>query len=435
MSNVRPFQVALIAVFGVLGLVAIIFLTTYQAKKSTEETAYGNSIEIWGTLPQEVIKIALQEVTKTDKAFNVVEYRQFDKKSFDSELVNAIAEGRSPDLIILQSSSIVKLRPKLFAIPYETMTQRDFKDAYVDGAEIFGLAEGFYGIPFAVDPMIMYWNRDLFASNGLAQAPTTWEQVVGDVVPKLIVHDTRRNVLQSGVSFGEYRNVAHPKEMLMVLALQSGSKLVTQSETTYKVELDDAIGDQSRPPFESTVQFYTDFSNVNSPLYSWNRAMPQDTNAFLAGDLGLYFGPGSEYRDLQNKNPNLNFDVAQMPQGVGATALRTYGEFYAFSIPKAAKNPQASYAVANVMSRAVQAQSIAQGINMAPVLRGSIAQGDSNFYRQIILNSALISRSWLDPSSSESDTIFMQMIEDIVSNRARVSEAVGDAIDRLTLIF
>jgi hypothetical protein len=29
----------------------------------------------------------------------------------------------------------------------------------------------------------------------------------------------------------------------------------------------------------------------------------------------------------------------------------------------------------------------------------------------------------------------MQMIEDIVSNRARVSEAVGDAIDRLTLIF
>lgn len=435
MSNIRPFQVVLLATFALLAIVALIFLSVFQTTKTQEQFAYGNGVAIWGTLPQEVFRSLLQGIASTDKGFDVVSYRQFAESTFDSELVNAIAEGKSPDLIILNSTSLVHLRAKLLPIPYTTFPQRDFRDTYVDGSEIFALDDGLYGIPFAINPMILYWNRDMFSSNGLAQAPTSWESIVSDVVPRLTVRDTNRNVLKSSVSFGEYRNVMQAKKTLMLLLLQSGSKMVTQKEGVYTVSLNESVTEGARAPLESAVQFYTNFSNVNSPLYSWNRSMPSDKNAFIAGDLGLYFGLGMEYRDLAKKNPNLNFDVAMVPQGINATVLRTYGDFYAFAIPRASKNAQGAFSVAGVLANAENGKTISNSLDMSSARRDVIAEGDSDRYRKIILDSALIARSWLDPEPDASDGIFMQMIEDIVSNRSRIGDAVGDAVDRLILKY
>lgn len=435
MNNIRPFQIVLIAIFAFFALAALIFLSEFQSERTQEEFAYGKKVTIWGTLSQDVFTRMFQDITREDKPFNVVEYRQINEEDFDSELVNGIAEGRSPDLVVLKSDALVTHRVKLLPVPYSTLSLRDFKDAYVDAAEIFTLEDGVYGIPFAVDPLIMYWNRDMLASNGIAQPPRSWESIVTDIVPRLTIRDTSRNVTQSGIAFGEYRNVHNAKNILMLLLLQTGSKMVTQKDTQYKVSLNDPIVEGARAPLESVLQFYTDFSNVNSPLYTWNRAMPEDKDAFLGGDLGVYFGLGSEYTDIAQKNPNLNFDVAVVPQGVGATALRTYGDVYAFAIPRASKNVQGSYAVARVLSNAQNAQHLVTSLDMAPVLRKLIAKGDENLYREIILQSALIARSWFDPGQKESDSVFMQMIEDVVSNRARIGDAVGDAIDRLTLVY
>lgn len=435
MSNIRPFQVILLGIFGLLAVVALIFLSAYQIDRQQKERAYGDRVLIWGTLSQDMFKRVLQDISRNDKAFNVVEYRQFSEDNFDTELVNAIAEGRSPDLIVLRSDGIVSHRAKLYPIPYENLPRRDIQDTYIDGAEIFALSDGTYGLPFAVDPMVLFWNRDMFSSNGLANPPTTWESLVSETVPKLTVRDTNRNVLQSGVAFGEYRNVERGKETLLLLALQSGSRMVEASENKYDILLNAPVVSGSRSPLESAVQFYTDFSNVNSPLYTWNRSLPLDKNAFIAGDLGLYFGLASEISDIEGKNPNLNFDVAMVPQGSSATALRTYGDFYAFAIPRASGNASGAYKVAHVLSNPANSQALASGAGMSTVRREVIAQGDQSLYGKIVLQSALIARSWYDPGAKESDGVFMRMVEDIVSNRARITEAVSDAVNRLTLEY
>jgi ABC-type glycerol-3-phosphate transport system substrate-binding protein len=431
----RPFQIALLAIFGLLAIIALVVLSMYQSNKSQEEQAYGSQVIIWGSLSQDAFRTVMQEIGKVDKPFNVVTYREISEESFDSELVNAIAEGRGPDLIVLQSDALVQHRAKLLPVPYTSITERDFKDTYVDGAEIFARVDGVYGVPFAIDPMVVYWNRDMFSSNGIAQAPASWESVVADVVPRLTVRDSSRNVQKSAVAFGEYQNIAHAKNLLMLLSLQSGSKMITEKDGQYKVNLDEALIEGGRSPLQSAVEFYTDFSNVNSPLYSWNRAKPMDKESFIAGDLGLYFGMGSEYGELADKNPNLNFDIAPVPQGMQATALRTSGDFYAFAIPRASKNVQGAYAAATVLTSAQNADLLVQNLRMAPSRRDLVAQGDENRFRAVILQSALIARGWLDPNRNASDAIFTEMIEDVSSNRARVGEAVGDAIDRLILAF
>lgn len=431
----RPFQIALLAGFGLLAVIAIIFLSIYQSERKKEELAYGERVVIWGTLSESIFKDSFQEIAKKDKAFNAVSYIQVPFDVFESELVNAIAEGRSPDMIVLQSDALVKLRAKLLPIPYDTLAERDFRDAYVDGAEIFAFEEGTYGLPFAIDPMVMYWNRDMFASNGIAQVPATWEAIVSEAVPRLTVRDNNRNVLKSAVAFGEYRNIVNAKNILMLLALQSGSKMVLQEEGEYKVQLNQGLSEGARAPFEAALQFYADFSNVNSPLYSWNRSLSSDKDRFLAGDLGLYFGLGSEYSDIGEKNPNLNYDIAAVPQGAGATALRTSGHMYAFALPRASKNVQGAYAAALMMTHKENVQGLVEGLHMSPARRDLIAAGDENFYRKVILQSALITRSWLDPDMKQSDGIFLQMVEDVVSNRARIGSAVGDAVDRLILAY
>lgn len=435
MSTVRPFQIGIVGVFGVLAVIALIILTTYQAQKTEEEEAYGERVVIWGTVSQNAFAQTFESVTTNDKAFLVVEYQQFDPDYFDFELVNAIAEGRSPDIVVLSSNALTTHRSKLIPISAETITDRYFRDTYVDGAEIFKFEEGIYGIPFAVDPLMMYWNRDTLGSNGFAQAPLTWDSLVTEFVPRLTVRDTNRNIIKSALAFGEFANVTQAKGTLILLALQTGSKMVVAQKERYEVALNESVTENAPAPFEAAVQFYTDFSNAAGPRYSWNRAMDNDQTEFLGGDLSIYFGLGSEYEEIAQKNPNLNFDIARVPQGQNATALRTYGEFYAFAIPKASKNPQGAFAVANILTTKDTVALLTHELNLAPVRRDLVSVDDENAYRRVIIESAIIARGWLDPGDKESIDVFTQMVEDVVSNRLRVGDAVGDAIDRLILAY
>ena len=64
-----------------------------------------------------------------------------------------------------------------------------------------------------------------------------------------------------------------------------------------------------------------------------------------------------------------------------------------------------------------------------------VSKGDQSPYRSAMLKAALVARSWLDPDPRASENILMRMVEDVVSNRARIGAAVGDAINRLVLEY
>ncbi|MFT5037350.1 MAG: ABC-type glycerol-3-phosphate transport system substrate-binding protein [Candidatus Azotimanducaceae bacterium] len=435
MSNLRPFQIITLAVFVALAIVSILLLSGFSPSGSEDDATYGDRVVIWGVLEARVFNEAIDEIGNSDEAFEVVSYRQIDSRSFDDILVNAIAEGNSPDLVLLPGSKLVHNRSKLSAFSSETISEGDFSNTYIDGAEIFARPDGVYALPLAVDPIVMYWNKDMFANNGLAQAPSTWESVVSTVAPALIQTDNNRNLQQSALAFGEVRNVQNAKEILLLLALQSGSKMVYEQNGQYVIELNKSRSGNGLPPLEASAQFFTNFSNANNQLYSWNRSQPLDKNMFVAGNLGLYFGFGSELDSIVSKNPNLSFDMAAVPQGASATIRRTYGEFYGFAIPKASQNKQGALLVAKKFTSSDVSAYISELFKMAPASRNAVAAGSSDTYRQIILNSALIARGWLDPGSAQTDKVFQDMIENVSSGRMQLNAAVRDAELKLQLIF
>ena len=434
MDNLRPFQIGLLIVFGLIAVGSVFMLAAFQGFSLNAVNPYGDKVVLWGTFPAKPFTDAIQEIGRTDKDFMVVQYVEVDPRTFESELVDAIAEGTAPDAVILSHENLVSLRSKLQPVPYDVFSERMLRDTYVDGGEVFARSDGLYALPFFVDPIVMYWNRDLFSSSGLARPPATWEQLT-DMVSQVTLRDATRNILQATVAFGDYQNVVRFKEVILTLLQQSGSRLVEEGDTRYVVAIDSAAGDDGRKPLTSTLQFFVEFSNSSSPLYSWNRTFQNDTSAFLAEKLALYFSYGSEAGRLREQNPNFNFDVVAVPQGAGATIKRVYGKIYGLALVKAGDNQQGAYRALLKFSEAETAAKLAESFAVAPAHRSSLAEGAADPVRQTIFSQALIARGWLDPGTEKSLDIFGQMIDDVVSGRQKVSGAALDTVRRLELAF
>lgn len=429
--KLRPFELFLVLGFGLLGLLALGLLATYTPPADTTKVALG-TVEIWGTLPDDAFNTVMAPIIKANPAYRSIQYKEMSRDTFDSEVLNALAENRGPDLLLLPHEELVSYRSKIQPIPYDNFPARDFKNLYVDGAEIWAMSDGVYGYPIAIDPLVMYWNRDILSSKNVLSAPRTWESIVNDIVPSFVERDFNRNITLSPLAFGEYRNVTNAGLILSMLTIQGGSSLVSEgSDGRYIMSLNQTP-DRSRMPLEAAVTFYTNFASPSNPLYSWNRARPNDRDAFLSEDLILYFGKGSEARSLAAQNPNLNFDIAEVPQGAAATVRRTYGTFYGLSLLKSSKNKSGSYLAMQLIGGADFSKSMADYLGMAPAHRSSLAAGSSDTYGRIIYTTAVVARGWLSPSSRAVDTVFTQMVEDILANRTRPGEAAQDAVGRMS---
>ena len=133
MQNMRPFQIGLLAAFAIIAMGSLALLATYQGFGGLAENPYGDEVVIWGTFDDSSFTRVIQEIGRVDRNFQVVEYVQVDERSFEEELVNAIAENRAPDVVLLNHEDLVKLRTKLQAISYDNFSTRVLRDEYLDG--------------------------------------------------------------------------------------------------------------------------------------------------------------------------------------------------------------------------------------------------------------------------------------------------------------
>ncbi len=431
----RPFEIGLVAVFVIAALGGLAYLATIKGGSSSEVKAYGDAVSIWGTMDSSKVGPLIKSIGEVDKQFGAaVSYRELDERSFENDIVNAIAEGNPPDLILLPHDMLVTFRSKLFPIPFESYPVSTFQSEHIDGASIFVLPDGTYGVPVGVDPLVLYYNRDLLANAGMAEPPKTWESLLNNAVPRLTKTDNRRNLLQSAVGMGEFLNVRNAKEILSMLLLQSGISIIDAKEKTYMVTLAYSQA-QGLPPAHAALNFYTQFASPTSNAFSWNRSQQFDRNAFTAGKLAFYFGFQSERTEIEEENPNLNFAVARIPQGEGVSAERNYGTFYALAIPKTGRNINGAYTAAFRMASADVAGMVAETLGVTPTLRALYGVSSDALYGSLFEDSALIARGWLDPSPKDSRSVFKAMIEEVTFGRGDAVEAISDAAVSLEELF
>lgn len=434
MLNMRPFEIILIGIFALSAFGGLIYFAVRDSAPDATERPYGTRVIMWGTFPSMRMNEILSKAVDVDRNLQVVDYVEKDPRTFQSELQASLAEGNPPDLIVLPHQLLVSNQRVLLTLSYAEYPERSFRDTYVDGASIFMFSDGIYGIPFAVDPLVMYWNRDLFSAAGLPNPPRTWEALIAESVPALTKRNVQYELVQSAVGLGEYINVNHAKDILSMLLLQAGSTIVSEQNGKYVLTLNNQTS-KGGPPAEAVLSFYTQFASPSSATYTWNRSQQLDRDKFLGGSLALYLGFGTEYQELLRSNPNLYFDVTSVPQGSNVTTQRNYGIFYGFALPRSSNNPAGAKKVALQFSTPSIASIFVDVLNLAPVHRVLIANRPSDPIKSVLFQTSLISQGWLDPSPQESNDIFRSMVEEVTSGKARTSQAVNDAVKRLQVLF
>lgn len=428
----KAFEVIVLGIFVALAVVGVIVFATIGPLGSGEKVG---RVVIWGTIDDNRIKEVIRVLDQEHGGFEQVRYEERDAQTYYDDLVNALAAGRGPDLFLIEQDRLFEHADKVFPIPSDVMSERAFRDTYIQGADVFMVEDGILGLPLAVDPLVLYWNRNLFSSAGFAQPPRTWEELFA-AAPKLSrIRDETNTVTQSAVALGTFSNVRHAKEILSALILQTGVPIIGTDPNTEQlaVILKDRRDGESAGA-EAAVRFFTTFADPATPVYSWNKSLNDSRNEFVAGDLAVYFGLASELPLLRRQNPNLNFDVAEVPQATTETRV-TFGKITGIAVARGSDNPQGAMQVARLITSTDGISAyIEEGVT-PPVRRDLLAATPEDAFRAVFRSAALTARAWLDPGAEASAAIFSRMIEDVTSGRANVREAVETARRELSALI
>lgn len=420
------FKIVLTSIFAVSIVVGIILFALSKGSSNSQSA----NLLVWGTISPEAFDMAYKNSSiKSDKQIQIT-YVKKDPVTFDADFVESLAIGTGPDIVILRDDYIYKNNNKLFIIPYTNYGGRAFKDNFIEGGEVFLSPSGVVALPFLVDPLVMYWNRDLFSNNSISAPPKYWDEILS-LVAKITVKDSGGSILKSIIALGEWGNITSAKEIISMLLLQAGTPITSRTTSGLQSVLNSTFN-YPIAPSQSAVNFYTQFSNPTSPSYTWNRSLPSSFNMFLSGNLGLYIGFASEILSIQQKNPNLNFDVTAVPQIRDTTKKTIFGHMYALAIVKQSRQIGGAYLALNALTEAGAVRALEGLTNLPPVRRDLLSSTPSEAFRTTFYNSALISRSWIDPDPRLSSNTFRDMIESVTSGRKRLSQALSDASDALT---
>lgn len=415
------FQIILMVVFGFFILIAVLMFALYQGGSSSQEA----TVTIWGDLPSEAFSSILGTVVPViDKSLNLV-YVEKSSETIDKEFTEALASGQGPDLLITSQDRFLKNKSKLVAIPYDSVSERDFKEAFVEEGELFMTPEGIYGLPLIVDPLVMYYNRDLLSSAGEARPMAYWDEIYS-LTSKLTKRDAAGNVVQSTIALGETRNINNFKEILSLLMLQAGTPITGYSGTELRPFLAENFG-LTVAPSESALDFYTQFSNPTKTYYSWNRSLSEAQTRFTSGDSAYYLGFASELTALRNKNPNLNFGVAPVPQSRVSGRTITYGKVHSVSITRGVRNTGAAFRAALLLVSREVAEPLSYELILPTARRDLLSIKQNDAIVSVFFEAALQARGWLDPENVATRDIFRDMIDGVTSGRARTQEAVNAA--------
>ncbi len=431
----NSFQIVVLVVFGALAVLAVlVFSGAIKIGSSNKSDIPGGNVVLWGTWKRDTIIRLFDDLNRTNKSFSVT-YIQKNPQTFASDLVEAIASGAGPDMVLISQDTIVATQNKLYHIPYVSFPERSYKDTYTQEGDLFLAPDGVIALPLTIDPIILYYNRNLFEGAGITLPPKTWDEM-NNIVPLLTKKDSNNNLIQSALSFGSFTNVMHADDIFSLLLQQAGNPIVAYNGQILQSKLSDKMG-LSTSPAESTLTFYTSFIDPNNKLYSWTKTFTNARDAVLSEQLAMYLGYASELPLISAKNPNLNFDITTVPQIPGSNAKSTYGNMYGIAIVKSSKNIATAFSAATLLSgKDFMGKVIGKLLEEAPIAptrRDMLATPPQNLYGPTLYGSALISRAWLTPSKSVSSQIFSDMIEDVVRGAFSVGDSISKANNRLNV--
>ncbi len=422
--NISYLQIGLIAGAIILVIIAVLILTgTLPGLRI--DTGPAAHLVMWGFDNPEIWKdiiISYQNNNPNVKIF----YQQKNINTFDSDFINALASGVSPDVVIFPSNYFFKEKTKLAAAPINIFTESNIAQNFIPAASIYvSLTKEILAAPLSADALVLYYNNDLFSRHFITTPPATWDDFL-DAAQKLTEKDSAGNIIISGAALGRAGNIKNAPQILTTLFLQAGEKIIDSAGT---VVLGNAVktGGADVRPAESSMIFFSSFANSQKVSQSWSLALPEAKDMFIGGKLAMYIGSMNDFFDIKNKNPHLSFAVSLIPQLKGAVHPITGGELFGLVVPKMSQNQTAAWLFIKSITDATISQTYADKIGSVSLQKNLLPGYLTNPTLGVFAHSVFDLQLWPKPDSVSSDQILRSLIEDVALGNGTIRDSFARA--------
>lgn len=428
------FKLIMIIVFLAMAVLAVLVFAGVIKIGGSSNKASGptGTVTMWGSVRRELIATGLDDFNNFHDNLTV-RYVYIPEESFDRSLLEAIASGQGPDLFLLPDNLAHSYANKIYTIPYASYPIASFKNFFAQAGDVFLTPSGVLAFPMVVDPLVMYYNRSILNSNDIVYPPAYWDEFV-DMVTKLTKKDDTKQITQSAVALGQYGNVRNAKDILTTLFMQAGNNIVDQVQGAYYAVLREP-GSSKATNLGPILSFYTSFADPLKGTYSWNSSLPSSDAFFSSDKSAFYFGFASELKNIQDRNPNLNFGVTSVPQIKNSNFKVTRAKVLGLAISSFSKKSDLAFNVATLLASENFALRLAESKGAPPARRDLLNIRPIDSYGPVFYSSALYGKSWLDPDPIGSNNIFKNMVEKVLSNNMTAEEAILDANGKLTSLL
>lgn len=397
--------------------------------------------------------------------FIAINYRKFRYDEYESELLNALAEDRGPDIFSIHNTWTKKYKSKIAPMPAtitmaypitkgslkkevipelrttKSLAIKEIKNDFVDAVyqDVVYLdmndktkkyEEKVYGLPLFVDTLAMYYNKDLFNNAGIAQPPAYWSGEFHEDVKRTTKQDGQGEIIQSGTALGGSNNIDRYSDILSALMMQNGSVMMEGNSVLFN-RIPTTLKNQRYNPGVEALRFYADFANPAKEVYCWNNNLENSLTLFIRGKLATMFGYSYHLAAIRAQAPKLNFAVAKLPQIEGNTPIN-FANYWVETVSSKSKYQNEAWSLVQFMTKAEQAKTYLAKAKRPTALRSLINEQINDDDVGIFAEQVLTAKSWYKGADSAAmEKIFAEMIDGAALEQSKTESLINLAASKV----
>lgn len=427
----------LLIIGGILIVGIIILLLFVVLQEAGVKTPERVTLEFWGVFDDASF---FDDAIRGYRAINPrvnISYRKFTFEDYERQLLDSFAAGRGPDIWMMHNTWLPKHKDKIQPLPQfiqgqkePLFTFKDFKEQFVDVA-VTDLTDNnqIFALPIYVDTLTLLYNKDIFNNEGIARPPATWDEF-NNVVEELTQFDQRGNIVRSAAAIGTSKNINRSTDILMLLMLQSGVKMVDDSRvgaTFSKPVQNENIG-------EVSLEYYTDFANPAKRIYTFNNALHYSIDAFQEGSAAMMFNYSHQIGVIRSKAPRFNLGIASMPQ-ISLDNIVNYANYWAPTVSKASKNQIEAWKFLAYLSSQNGSIFYLNATSRPAARRDLIELQKTDPDLGVFATQALSAHSWYQIDNAAIENIFAEMIDNVNFGRLSIRNALKEAENKVSVLM
>lgn len=442
-------KIIIISVILIVLVSVVIIVLSY--KKVPEEALNPVDLVYWGVWDEQDDQIDTIRAYQAQHPHIKITYKKIRYDEYEQALLEGWAKDEGPDIFSIPNTWVKKYQDKDFLEPLPPQTQIAFvtiktklkikKEREVDYKTIPSLTikdlenkfvdvvkkdvvidDEIYGLPYSVDTLALFYNRDHLNNAHIAEPPQTWEEFIADV-PKLTLQDDQGNIIQAGAALGTAENIPRSTDILSLLMIQNGTQMTDEKEK-YITFTQPSPSEPNYYPGERALEFYTDFASPSREVYTWNDQMPDALEAFTQGKLSFFLGYSYQIPIIQAQGENINFGISSIPQ-IDLGQEKNYANYWVETVAKKSKNTNEAW---NFIQFAAQKENVEKYLaktKKPTALKSLIEAQREDFDLGVFANQTLTAKSWYHGKKPEATEDYLdEAIESVAKGLATPKEAL-----------